>query len=487
MADDAETKVQETEETEKTSEKTENEQSKQNEDQSEERVLEVITSLENLSSSLESSSTALYIGLRPGQYEQPLNIQQSDTTSPLYSAKTFEELGLSEELLKAVRNKNFQKPSKIQEHSIINLIKPLKDGKYQSFIGQAQSGTGKTACFVITMLMRCDPSQKVPQALCVVPTRELAIQIKSVLDDIGKFSNVQSLLIISETNVPSNPTQQILIGTPGRIQNLLLQRKIIPSTIKVFVLDEADLMLDQQGHVDQVKKIKSFLPRNSCQVLLFSATYRKDVAEFADKFVPNPKFKIQLEPDQLTLEQLSQYYIRCRNLEEKIKVTRDLYKKLTVGSSIVFVRTRHFAETLYHALNDEGHEVSRLYGGNMEPAERDRVLEAFRNGTTRVLITTNVIARGIDILEVTLVVNFDLPLTAEGRPDPETYLHRIGRSSRFGRRGIAVNLVHDRSSEEILKKIEEYFNPEDKENKRIKELDLREIGLLEQEAQEIVS
>eukprot|EP00163_Fabomonas_tropica_P007734 TRINITY_DN1740_c4_g1_i1.p1 TRINITY_DN1740_c4_g1~~TRINITY_DN1740_c4_g1_i1.p1 ORF type:complete len:262 (+),score=85.53 TRINITY_DN1740_c4_g1_i1:196-981(+) len=229
----------------------------------------------------------------------------------------------------------------------------------------------------------------------------------------------------------------------------------------MFVLDEADVMLDQQGLGDQTIKIKKTLPKD-VQVLLFSATYAKRVREFATKVVPNPSI-ITVKREKLSVSGIRQFYIKCGTEEQKLQLLGDIYAFLTIGSSIIFVQTRKAAQHIHKVMTDDGHTVSLLHGADMETSERDRTLDNFRLGKTKVLITTNVLARGIDIMSVTLVVNYDVPVDRQGNADPETYLHRIGRSGRFGRKGVAINLIDNQKSMDVLNEIAAHFKKEIKE------------------------
>jgi ATP-dependent RNA helicase DDX19/DBP5 len=207
---------------------------------------------------------------------------------------------------------------------------------------------------------------------------------------------------------------------------------------------------------------------------LFSATFKDEVGQFAEKVVPHPKVTIRLKPEELTLDKIKQYYIPCTSELHKIQVLSEIFTILITGSTIVFVQTRKAARELTEHMKKEGHEVSLLHGNDMAPEERDKIIDEFRESKTRILITTNVLARGIDILQVSLVINFDLPTTVDNKPDPETYLHRIGRSGRFGRHGLAINLVHDARSKEILDAIQNYFK------KPIKELPVDQLEHLKE-------
>jgi ATP-dependent RNA helicase DDX19/DBP5 len=191
------------------------------------------------------------------------------------------------------------------------------------------------------------------------------------------------------------------------------------------------------------------------QIVLFSATFPERVRKFADRFAPNAN-QISLKQEELSVEGIKQFYMDCNDEAHKYDVLVALYSLLTIGQSIIFVRTRATADEIARRMTAEGHTVISLHG-KQEPAERDFVIDSFRSGKSKVLITTNVLARGIDILQVNLVINYDMPLDGNGRPDPETYLHRIGRTGRFGRTGVSINFVHDKTSWEHMRAIEEYF------------------------------
>jgi len=392
--------------------------------------------------------------------EAKITVRSSAPLSSLYAAVSkFEDLNLKPELLKGVFGMGFNRPSKIQEVSL-----PLILGNPPSnLIAQAQSGTGKTAAFTLGMLSRIDASLKVPQALCVSPTRELARQIFDVATTMGKFTTIVPCLIVPEEKLPKRIESQLIIGTPGKIQDLITRRQLDVRGIKIFVLDEADVMLDKQGMKAQSLRLKGALPGRGqgCQMLLFSATYNEEVEQFADEFVPEPRAAIRLERKELSLDKIAQFYIECHNEGQRFNILCDLYVYLaTYGQSIIFLERRDTATNLAKRMVEEGHTVSLLHG-DLKANERDKIIDDFRAGVTKVLITTNVLARGIDIQQVMLVINYDLPLEAHSRiPDYPTYLHRIGRSGRFGRSGIAINFVHDETSKKNLRQIEAYFGRE---------------------------
>jgi ATP-dependent RNA helicase DDX19/DBP5 len=382
--------------------------------------------------------------------------QQADPNSPLFSAKTFEELGLHQDLLKGIYDMGFSKPSKIQERALPLLLCDPP----QNMIGQSQSGTGKTAAFVLTMLSRIDFSKNKTQAICLAPSRELARQIMSVVVAMGKFTPVQTEYAIKD-NLPrgaSRITAHIVVGTPGTMTDLMRRHVIDVSEVKVFVLDEADNMLDQDGLGDQTLRVKNMLPRSQQQIILFSATFPDHVRSFANKFAPNAN-KIELQKEELSVDGIRQFYMDCRDAEHKYDILVSLYTLLTIGQSIIFCQHRHTADRISQRMTAEGHKVASLHGAK-DAAERDSIIDNFREGREKVLITTNVIARGIDILQVNMVVNYDLPLmnerdkTLDERPDVETYIHRIGRTGRFGRKGISINFVHDKKTWMQMEQIE---------------------------------
>ncbi|KAH9481297.1 RNA helicase required for poly(A+) mRNA export [Psilocybe cubensis] len=401
--------------------------------------------------------------------------QQVDPNSPLYSVKSFEELGLKEELLKGLLAMGFDQPSKIQERALPLLLSDPPT----NMIGQSQSGTGKTAAFVLTMLSRVDYNLHKPQALCLAPSRELARQIMSVVTAMGKFTSVQTEYAIKD-NLPkdaTNITAQIIVGTPGTMMDLMRRKVLDVSHVKVFVLDEADNMLDQDGLGDQTLRVKNSLPRRQpIQIILFSATFPDNVRAFASKFAPNAN-KIELQKEELSVDTIRQFYMDCKNEEHKYDILVSLYQLLTIGQSIIFTQHRHTADRISQRMTAEGHKVASLHGAK-DASERDAIIDRFREGRDKVLITTNVIARGIDIMQVNMVVNYDLPLMNERvkggdeRPDIETYIHRIGRTGRFGRRGISINFVHDKKTWLQMEQIEKALG---KKIMRIETNDLDEM------------
>uniref|UniRef100_A0A3B5M860 RNA helicase n=1 Tax=Xiphophorus couchianus TaxID=32473 RepID=A0A3B5M860_9TELE len=384
-----------------------------------------------------------------------VEVQQADPSSPLFSVKTFQELRLKPELLQGVFSMGFNRPSRIQENALpLMMAEP-----HQNLIAQSQSGTGKTAAFSLAMLSHVNPDNTWTQCLCVAPTYELALQIGQVIEQMGKFCpNVKLAYAIRGNRMERHVKlqEQIVIGTPGTILDWCTKYKLIdPQKITMFVLDEADVMIAMQGHRDQSIRIHRLLNKD-CQMLLFSATFEDSVMKFAERVIPDPNI-IRLKREEETLDTIKQFYVLCREKEDKFTALCNLYGCLTIAQAMIFCHTRKMAAWLASSLIKEGHQVA-LLSGEMAVEQRAAVIERFKNGKEKVLVTTNVCSRGIDVEQVSLVVNFDLPVDLEGNADNETYLHRIGRTGRFGRRGFAVNMVDSINSMEIIKQIEMHFS-----------------------------
>jgi len=252
-----------------------------------------------------------------------------------------------------------------------------------------------------------------------------------------------------------------VIGTPGKVWTLIGMRVLDTSAIKVFVLDEADEMLMLGGLGDMTKRIRSKLPKK-VQTLFFSATWTESVTKFAKTLgglSASDWMTVTVKRAYIFNDQVKQLFYRCEGKKAKEERLGDILTQVPVGQCIVFVHTREAVETLTKLLTANGHSVSSLHG-RMEEKNRDKVLLDFHAGSSRILITTNVLSRGIDVPAVTLVIQYDMPVMKGGVADPETYLHRVGRTGRFGRKGVALNLIHDEKEMKVLKQIEIYFNRE---------------------------
>ncbi|KAK3501342.1 ATP-dependent RNA helicase dbp-5 [Neurospora crassa] len=391
------------------------------------------------------------------EYEVEIKLSdlQNDTESPLYSVSSFDELGLPEAVNRGLLAINFKKPSKVQEKCLpLMLSDPPRN-----MIAQSQSGTGKTAAFVLTVLSRIELSKPhQPQALLLAPSRELARQIQTVVQTIGQFC--ENLIV--EAAIPGAISREtgvrgsVVVGTPGTVMDLVKRRQFDISQLKVLVIDEADNMLDQQGLGDQCVRVKNMLPK-TIQILLFSATFPDKVLRFAERFAPNAN-QMKLKHKELTVKGISQMFMDCPTEKDKYDILCKLYGLMTIGSSVIFVRTRETANEIQKRMEADGHKVSALHGA-YEGQSRDVLLDEFRSGRSKVLITTNVLARGIDVSSVSMVINYDIPMKGPGErePDAETYLHRIGRTGRFGRVGVSISFVHDRRSFEALSQIAQFY------------------------------
>lgn len=363
-------------------------------------------------------------------------------------------MGLKEDLLRGIYaysacvllTPDFEKPSAIQQRAIM----PILRGR--DVIAQAQSGTGKTATFSISMLQTVDTSLREAQALVLSPTRELATQIQSVVLALGDYMNVQCHACIGGTSVGEDIRkleygQHIVSGTPGRVFDMIRRRHLRTKNIKMLVLDESDELLNL-GFKDQIYDIYRYLPP-ATQVVLVSATLPHDVLEMTTKFMTDP-VRILVKRDELTLEGIKQFFVAVEQEDWKFDTLCDLYDTLTITQAVLFCNTRRKVDWLTERLRENHFQVSSMHG-EMPQKERDAIMSEFRQGSSRVLITTDVWARGIDVQNVSLVINYDLPTNREN------YIHRIGRSGRFGRKGVAINFVTN-DDVKVLRDIEQYYS-----------------------------
>ncbi|WKX94905.1 hypothetical protein Q1695_011847 [Nippostrongylus brasiliensis] len=386
-----------------------------------------------------------------------VSLDRSDPRSPLHSIRSFRDLRLRPELLEALNVLGFTQPSKIQEFALPLLIMEPPT----NIIAQSQSGTGKTATFVLTMLSRVDASKKHPQCLCLAPTYELAIQIGEVVGKIAQFMPDVKVHYAVRGVKPSAPiTEQIIIGTPGKLVDYLTKYHCLDaSQISCLVLDEADVMINQAGYTEQSTQIYNTIEAKSphVQTMLFSATYGEDVVKFAMQLIKNA-VTVTLKREDQSLPNIKQYFVECPGRDAKYQAVVELYSGLTIASCVIFTHTRRSASWLAERMVEKGHSVGVLHG-EMTVEERAESIQRFKDGDFKVLITTNVCARGIDVSQVTIVINYDPPLLYDNptEPDYDTYLHRIGRTGRFGKAGIAINFVDSREALNIIKKIEAFF------------------------------
>ena len=361
---------------------------------------------------------------------------------------TFDDMDLKEDILRGIYSYGFEVPSSIQQRA----IKPLVDGS--DLIAQSQSGTGKTATFTIGCLERVEIDVMKPQIIVLAPNRELAMQIFSVFESINSYYGVKGGLIMGGTDLKQNFRMldeglQYIVGTPGRVFDMLKRYAIVTDKIKTFVLDEADEMLSR-GFKEQVYEIFQYIPKES-QICLFSATMPEMALELTNKFMSDP-IRILIDKENLTLEGIKQYYLGVEQESWKLATLYDLYEKLSISQSIIFVNSKRKADFLREQLEDNDYTVSCIHG-DLTQNERNDIMNSFRNGASRILITTDIIARGIDVQTVSIVINYDIPRYRE------IYIHRIGRSGRFGRKGIAINFVTEREYNN-LKDIQDFYQTE---------------------------
>jgi|TARA_B110001450_G_scaffold256438_1_gene286931 translation initiation factor 4A len=362
--------------------------------------------------------------------------------------ETFDDMDLKEDILRGIYSYGFEKPSSIQQRA----IKPLIEGK--DLIAQAHSGTGKTATFTIGALEIIDKSIMKPQVIILAPNRELAMQIFNVFNSLNDYHGVKGGLIMGGTDLRENfkildEGVQYIVGTPGRIYDMLKRYALVTDSIKSFILDEADEMLSR-GFKEQIYEIFQFIPKE-CQVCLFSATMPEMALEIAKKFMREPT-RILVNKEQLTLEGIKQYYLGVEQESWKLATLQDLYEKLSISQSIIFVNSKRKADFLKEQLEQNDYTVECIHG-DLTQKDRNEIMQSFRNGNSRILITTDIIARGIDIQTVSIVINYDIPRYRE------VYIHRIGRSGRFGRKGIAINFVTEREYNN-LKEIQDFYQTE---------------------------
>ena len=383
-------------------------------------------------------------------------LENSSNENLLYRIKSWddEKLNLKQKLLRGIYAFGFENPSSIQSKALYPMtFRPARD-----IIAQAQSGTGKTGAFVTGTLQIINEKVFNTQAVILAPTHELAIQTKQVVDDIGRFLNIRSQLLVGGTSVEKDKkllldkTPHIVIGTPGRVHDMFRRKYLLNKHIKLLVIDEADEMLSS-GFTEQMYKIFQYMP-NDIQIGLFSATMPDDLQELTQKFLRHP-IKILVKAEQLTLQGIAQYFINIDNDVQKYETLKDLFSSLTVSQAIIYCNSTKRVDDLQEAMEADNFPVKKIHG-KMPVEERKATHKEFKSGGCRVLITSDLFARGIDVQQVSIVINFDIP------KNEHTYLHRIGRSGRWGRKGIAINF-QSKFDAARLKSFEDYYGTQIKE------------------------
>jgi translation initiation factor 4A len=366
----------------------------------------------------------------------------STSDSPaLREYDTFDEMGLGDLLLRGVYSSGFEKPSPIQRKAIV----PMLQGR--DVLAQAQSGTGKTGTFLIGGISKIDPSKNDVQMVVISPTRELADQTAAVARGLGSYIGLrvhvatggppvsEDLNLLRQNKMRGDHVPHLLVVTPGRFYDLLNRKAVVPSTIRVLVLDEADQMLEARFR-EQVHCILSMGWPETTQVALLSATMIPEISDVAKTLLTNPVV-ILLEADAVTLDGIKQWYVEVVRDDHKLDTLCDIYEHLSIQQATIFVNTRAKAEWLAEQMRRRGFDLDCIHG-DMEVDERKRRMAGFREGKCRVLISTDLLARGIDVQQVSIVINYELPVQREN------YIHRIGRSGRYGRKGASINLITER-------------------------------------------
>ena len=366
--------------------------------------------------------------------------------------ESFEELDISQQILKGIFSYGFERPSPIQKKA----INPVLAGR--DVIAQAQSGMGKTATFCIGTLGLIDQQLNEIQACVLVHTRELALQVDTVFRHIGKFTDLRINLSVKGISPHENmdalqgvngSKPHVVIGTPGRMLDMIRKNALNTEFVKILVFDEADELLTE-GFIEQTQKIVHSMPP-SVQIALFSATMSAEFFTITNKFMRNP-VNILVKTDELTLEGIQQYYIDCEKNEYKFDTLCDIFSVLVVNQSIIYCNSQKIVEYLNNKLVASNFTVSFIHGG-LTSQERELTMSEFRKGKTKVLLTTDLLGRGIDVQQVSVVINYDIPSKVE------SYIHRIGRSGRYGRKGVAINFLtyYDKKR---MTNIEQYYNTE---------------------------
>ncbi|CAN6245500.1 unnamed protein product [Urochloa humidicola] len=369
-----------------------------------------------------------------------------ETSPGVEVVSSFDQMGIKDDLLRGIYGYGFEKPSAIQQRAVL----PIINGR--DVIAQAQSGTGKTSMISLTVCQIVDTAVREVQALILSPTRELASQTERVMLAIGDYLNIQVHACIGGKSIGEDIRRlengvHVVSGTPGRVCDMIKRRTLRTRAIKLLVLDEADEMLSR-GFKDQIYDVYRYLPPE-LQVCLISATLPHEILEMTSKFMTEP-VRILVKRDELTLEGIKQFFVAVEKEEWKFDTLCDLYDTLTITQAVIFCNTKRKVDWLTERMRSNNFTVSAMHG-DMPQQERDAIMSEFRSGATRVLITTDVWARGLDVQQVSLVINYDLP------NNRELYIHRIGRSGRFGRKGVAINFVR-KDDIRILRDIEQYYS-----------------------------
>ena len=364
--------------------------------------------------------------------EQNKEITINEGGNDIKIIETWDEFDLKDDLLRGVFANGFETPSQIQKQAILPIIEK------RDLIAQAPSGTGKTGAFTIGALQRIDISSNTTQVLVMAPTHELVRQISGVISVIGNMMEglvVKTLIggtsVMDDSAELRRNTPHVIIGSVGRVSDMIRRKYIRTSDIKLFVLDEADEMLSG-GFLDNIYQMFHMF-NTDLQVAIFSATLPTEIIDLTNRFMRKP-VKITLEAEKLNLDGIQQYYIALPSDQSKLDTLKDLFGTLHLKQTIVYANSVNRVIDLYDAMRNDDHSVCCIHS-SMTTDERKKAIAEFRAGSYRILISSNLTARGIDVQQVSVVINFDIPR------DVHSYLHRIGRSGRWGRKGLAINFV----------------------------------------------
>jgi len=375
----------------------------------------------------------------------------------LKSYESWEDYNLKGSLLQGIYEIGFNTPSPIQKVAVMPIIE-RKDIR-----AQAQSGTGKTGAFSVGSLQLVDETRNVTQALVIVSTREIALQNAGIIRNLGKKMNISVSCLVGGGQVRQDievlaKGPQIVVGTPGRVIHMITGGYLSTEHIDLFVVDEADEML-KLGFVEQVREIFKSLKTESVQTAMFSATWSPKELEISKNLLRDNAVIIDLRQNEQTLKGIEQYYINLgprpdprQEDDYKVQFLGEIFSCGTVGQSVIFVNTKSRASRLHERLMALNVPCDVIHS-SLEQAQRTQVLDKFRNGECRTLIATGVIGRGVDIRQLALVFNYELPKNE----DMSTYIHRIGRAGRYGRKGKAINIIFDDETPDI-KALEQYYS-----------------------------
>ena len=366
--------------------------------------------------------------------------------SEVKEVKTFDDLGLDDNLLRGIYSHGFENPSPIQGKAI-----PFMNSK-KDLIAQAQSGTGKTGAFSIGILNNIDPSIQKTQALVINPTHELANQNMNVIKDLSSYMKINVLSVVGGTNVRKcqddlRKLPHVIVGTPGRILDMIQKQFLYTKDLKLLIFDEADEILSY-GFKENIYNIIQYIPKDT-QICIYSATMPPEVLDLTDKFMNQPE-RILVQKENLTLDGIIQFYINVKVNEWKFETLIDIYDTINVSQCIIYINSKNKLMEINDRLKEKGFPVECIHG-ELSGDLRKNIMEDFKSGKLRILLSTDLLSRGIDIQQLSLVINYDLPR------EKETYIHRIGRSGRYGRKGVSINFVTDRDMEQ-QNEIQSYYN-----------------------------